>query len=82
VRSDRVIILAGGTGDLGGRIATALGRRQVAFRALVRPGSSAAMRASLGDCRKFGGQAAIATGGHGSLAGWNRCPKPDPSVPL
>ncbi len=35
-----------------------------------------------GDCRKFGGQAAIAIGGHGSLAGWNRCPKPEPSVPL
>jgi len=34
------------------------------------------------DCRKIGGQAAIATGGHRSLAGWNRCPKPDPSVPL
>lgn len=47
MRSDRLIVLAGGTGDLGGRIATALGRRQVAFRALVRPGSSAAMRASL-----------------------------------
>jgi len=35
-----------------------------------------------GDCRKFGGQAAIAIGGHRSLAGWNRCPKPEPSVPL
>ncbi len=35
-----------------------------------------------GDRRKIGGQAAIAIGGHGSLAGWNRCPKPDPSVPL
>jgi transposase len=34
------------------------------------------------DCRKFGGQAAIAIGEHGSLAGWNRCPKPEPSVPL
>ncbi len=34
------------------------------------------------DRRKFGGQAAIATGGHRSLAGWNRCPKPEPSVPL
>ncbi len=34
------------------------------------------------DCRKFGGQAAIAIGGHRSLAGWNRCPKPEPSVPL
>ena len=45
--SDRLIVLAGGTGDLGGRIATALGRRQVAFRALVRPGTAAAMRARL-----------------------------------
>ncbi len=35
-----------------------------------------------GDCRKIGGQAAIAIGGHGSLAGWNFCPKPEPSVPL
>ena len=34
------------------------------------------------DCRKFGGQAAIAIGGDGSLAGWNFCPKPEPSVPL
>jgi hypothetical protein len=35
-----------------------------------------------GDCRKIGGQAAIAIGGDGSLAGWNFCPKPEPSVPL
>ena len=34
------------------------------------------------DCRKIGGQAAIAIGGQGSLAGWNLCPKPEPSVPL
>ncbi len=34
------------------------------------------------DRRKIGGQAAIAIGGYGSLAGWNFCPKPDPSVPL
>ncbi len=36
----------------------------------------------LRDCRKIGGQAAIAIGGQGSLAGWNLCPKPEPSVPL
>ena len=47
MRSDQLIVLAGGTGDLGRRVATALGRRQVAFRALVRPGSSAATRAAL-----------------------------------
>jgi len=35
-----------------------------------------------GDRRKIGGQAAIAIGGYGSLAGWNFCPKPEPSVPL
>ena len=36
-----------------------------------------------GDCRKIGGQAAIvAIGGYGSLAGWNFCPKAEPSVPL
>jgi len=35
-----------------------------------------------GDCRKIGGQAAVAIGGQGSLAGWNFCPKPEPSVPL
>jgi transposase len=34
------------------------------------------------DRRKFGGQAAIATCGCVSLAGWNLCPKPEPSVPL
>ena len=35
------------------------------------------------DCRKIGGQAAIvAIGGYGSLAGWNFCPKAEPSVPL
>ena len=34
------------------------------------------------DRREIGGQAAIAIGGHGSLAGWNFCPKPEPSVPL
>jgi nucleoside-diphosphate-sugar epimerase len=47
MRSNNSIILAGATGDLGGRIATALGHRQVNFRALVRPGTSAAMRGSL-----------------------------------
>jgi len=44
--------------------------------------TSSAYAQSEGDCRKIGGQAAIATGGHRSLAGWNRCPKPEPSVPL
>jgi hypothetical protein len=34
------------------------------------------------DCRKFWGQAAIAIGRYGSLAGRNFCPKPEPSVPL
>ena len=34
------------------------------------------------DCLEIGGQAAIATGGHKSLAGRNFCPKPEPSVPL
>lgn len=43
----QMIVLAGATGDLGGRIASALGRRQVAFRALVRPGGSAATHADL-----------------------------------
>jgi hypothetical protein len=28
------------------------------------------------------GQAATGIGGDGSLAGWNFCPKPEPSVPL
>ncbi len=35
------IVLAGGTGDLGGRIAAALGRRGLAFRTLVRSGTAA-----------------------------------------
>jgi len=47
VSSERLIVLAGATGDLGGRIATALARRQVTFRALVRPGTSATMRGDL-----------------------------------
>jgi len=41
----------------------------------------------LGYCHAVGGtvarlgvQVAIAVGGHGSLAGWNFCPKPEPSV--
>jgi nucleoside-diphosphate-sugar epimerase len=45
--SEHLIVLAGATGDLGRRIATALGRRQVNFRALVRPGTSDSMRGSL-----------------------------------
>ena len=44
---NRGIVLAGGTGDLGLRIANALGRRRVAFRALVRQGSPQAMRGRL-----------------------------------
>jgi uncharacterized protein YbjT (DUF2867 family) len=43
----RPILLAGGTGDLGGRIAAALHRRRIAFRALVRPGGLAAPRSAL-----------------------------------
>ena len=35
-----------------------------------------------GDCREIGGQAATAISGYGSLAAWNLCPKPEPSVPL
>lgn len=41
------IVLAGGTGDLGKRIATALGRRGVRYRALLRQGTPDAMRAGL-----------------------------------
>ena len=47
VSDSRPIVLAGGTGDLGGRIAAALGRRQVNFRALLRPGTTARSRAAL-----------------------------------
>ncbi len=43
--SDQLIVLAGGTGDLGGRIGAALGRRGIPFRALVRPGTPVANRA-------------------------------------
>jgi hypothetical protein len=34
------------------------------------------------DCHKFWGHAATATGGCGSLAGWNFCPKSEPRLPL
>ena len=34
------------------------------------------------DCRKIGGQAAIAISGRGSLAAWNFCPNAEPSVLL
>jgi len=47
MKTEPLVVLAGATGDLGGRIATALGRRQVAFRALVRPGRSAALPVGL-----------------------------------
>ncbi len=50
----------------------------VGDQSLVRPDC----RCRAGDRRKIGGQAAIAIGGYGSLAGWNFCPKPEPSVPL
>ncbi len=43
----RPIVLAGGTGDLGGRIAAAMGRRKLAFRVIVRPGGSAEIRTAL-----------------------------------
>jgi len=41
------IVLAGATGDLGGRIAAALGRRLVAFRVLTRPGTPVALLTGL-----------------------------------
>lgn len=41
------IVLAGATGDLGGRIATAIGRRKLRFRILVRQGGSPEGRAAL-----------------------------------
>ena len=47
MKVDNLIVLAGGTGDLGGRIASALSRRKVPFRVLMRPGSPAAKCASL-----------------------------------
>jgi nucleoside-diphosphate-sugar epimerase len=43
----RTIVLAGGTGDLGGRIAAALARRKLPFRVLVRSGGSIEGRAVL-----------------------------------
>jgi hypothetical protein len=36
----------------------------------------------MGDWCKTGGQAAMAVGGHESLAGWNFCPNSEPSEPL
>jgi uncharacterized protein YbjT (DUF2867 family) len=48
MKNDAIMIaLAGGTGDLGGRIATALGCRQIPFRALVRSGASTVGRGGL-----------------------------------
>jgi uncharacterized protein YbjT (DUF2867 family) len=43
-----VILLVGGTGELGGRIARRLSAREVPFRALVRPSSDASELAALG----------------------------------
>jgi uncharacterized protein YbjT (DUF2867 family) len=43
-----VILLVGGTGELGGRIARRLGARGAAFRALVRPGHDASALRALG----------------------------------
>jgi len=55
----------------------------VLYDALRRHGYDETLLQKIGrDCRKIGGQAAIAIGGQGSLAGWNLCPKPEPSVPL
>jgi uncharacterized protein YbjT (DUF2867 family) len=42
-----LVVLAGATGDLGGRIAVALGSRDARVRALVRAGTSEAKRAAL-----------------------------------
>jgi uncharacterized protein YbjT (DUF2867 family) len=46
-QNNKPVVLAGGTGDLGGRIALALKRRENPFRALVRQGTSAESRARL-----------------------------------
>jgi uncharacterized protein YbjT (DUF2867 family) len=46
-QNNKPVVLAGGTGDLGSRIAAALGRREIAFRALVRPGTAVWSRAPL-----------------------------------
>lgn len=43
-----MILLVGGTGDLGGRIASRLARRGVPMRALVRPASDASRLAAIG----------------------------------
>jgi hypothetical protein len=40
-QNNKPVVLAGGTGDLGGRIAAALGRREIAFRALAGCGNLA-----------------------------------------
>ncbi|PYE81363.1 NmrA family NAD(P)-binding protein [Pseudoroseicyclus aestuarii] len=45
--NDRVIVLAGATGDLGGRIGAALARRGAEVRAIVRPGTPAKARGRL-----------------------------------
>jgi hypothetical protein len=62
-----------------GQIAPRFGRKEPRRRALA---DLKGLLAPVGDCRKIGGQAAIAIGGGGSLAGWNFSPKPEPSVPL
>ncbi len=45
-----VVVVAGATGNLGGRIATALVARGATVRALVRPGTAAARTAALREC--------------------------------
>ena len=51
-----------------------MGRRD--YAAIATPVTSA----QVGACRKIWGQAAIAIGGDGSLAGWNFCPKSTASM--
>jgi len=56
--------------------------RGIGFRTADQIAGQLGIEKTAGTVAKLGGQAAMTTGGCGSLAAWKCCPKPVPSVPL